>query len=257
MGMTGTDVAREASDMVLTDDNFANVVHAISEGRAVYDNIRKFVGYVFVSNAAEMMPFVILVLFGVPLPLTIMQVLAVSIGTDLFPALALGAEKPEPDVMSRPPRKRSEGLLNTFTLIRAYAWLGMIEAGLALTGYFYAQWLAGWRFGEPFISSGAVYLTATTVTFAGIVMGQIGNAFAWRSERQSIFKLGFLSNRLLLWCILVEIGLMLLLIYVPPFSQIFEMSPPLFEHWILIATFGAILLLLEELRKLFVRSQKP
>ena len=257
MGVTGTDVAREAADMVLTDDNFASIVHAIREGRAVYDNIRKFVGYVFGSNAAEMMPFVVFVMFGVPLPLTIMQVLAVDVGTDLFPALALGAEKPEADVMNRPPRKRSEGLLNFPTLLRAYAWLGMIEAGLALFGYFYAQTLAGWQFGEPFISSGAVYLTATTVTFAGIVMGQIGNAFAWRSERQSIFKLGFFSNRLLLWCIAVEIGLMLLLIYVPPFPQIFEMSPPTVEHWILIGTFGVILLLLEELRKFFVRSRKP
>jgi magnesium-transporting ATPase (P-type) len=255
MGVTGTDVAREASDMVLTDDNFASIVHAIREGRAVFDNIRKFVGYVFVSNAAEMMPFVIMVLFGVPLPLTIMQVLAVDVGTDLFPALALGAEKPEPDVMNRPPRKRKEGLLNYSTLIRSYAWLGMIEAGLALFGFFYAEWLAGWRVGAPFISSGAVYLTATTVTFAGIVMAQIGNAFAWRSERQSVFKIGFFNNSLLFWCIAAEIGLMLTLIYVPPVAAIFGMSPPRAEHWFVIAGFGVILLLLEESRKFVARQR--
>ncbi len=254
MGATGTDVAREASDMVLTDDNFASIVDAIREGRGVFDNIRKFIGYVFVSNAAEMMPFVIFVLFGVPLPLTIMQVLAVDVGTDLFPALALGTEKPEQDVMTRAPRKRSEALLNYSTLIRSYVWLGSIEAGLALLGYFYAQWMAGWRFGEPYISSGAVYVTATTVTFAGIVMAQIGNAFAWRSERQSIFSLGFFSNRLLLWCIAAEIGLMLVIIYLPAIAWVFETSPPSFDHWLFIASFGIILLMLEEARKLYARN---
>jgi magnesium-transporting ATPase (P-type) len=253
MGITGTDVAREAADMVLTDDNFASIVHAIREGRAVYDNIRKFIGYCFCSNAAEMIPFVVFVMFGVPLPLTIMQVLAVDVGTDLFPALALGAEKPEPDVMTRPPRRRSEHLLNFSTLVRSYLWLGLIEAGLALSGYFYVQWLAGWRFGTTLIADGPVYLTATTVTFAGVVMAQIGNAFAWRSERQSIIRLGFFTNRLLLWCIVVEIGLMVVLIYVPPFSRIFGMSPLMLEHWLFILSFGIILLLLEEMRKLWVR----
>ncbi|MBK8810087.1 MAG: cation-transporting P-type ATPase [Acidobacteria bacterium] len=253
MGATGTDVAREASDMVLTDDNFASIVDAISEGRAVYDNIRKFIGYVFVSNAAEMIPFVVFVMFGVPLPLTIMQVLAVDVGTDLLPALALGAEQPGQEVMERPPRKQSEALLNSGILIRAYLWLGSIEAALALAGYFFAQFLAGWRPGGEFVSSGTVYVTATTVTFAGIVMAQIGSSFAWRSERQSIFSLGFFSNRLLLWCIAAEIGLMLALIYTPPLQRIFQMSPPTLEHWMMIGTFGVVLLLLEELRKLIAR----
>jgi magnesium-transporting ATPase (P-type) len=255
MGATGTDVAREAADMVLTDDNFASIVDAVREGRAVYDNIRKFIGYVFGSNAAEMVPFAAFVLFGIPLPLTILQVLAVDVGTDLFPALALGAEPPEPDVMSRPPRRRDEGLLNGPTLVRAYLWLGMIEAGLALGGFFFAQNLAGWTPGAAFVREGPAYLTATTVTFAGIVMAQIGNAFAWRTESQSVFALGFFSNRLLLWCICAEIALMLLLIYVPPFPAIFGMASPSATEWLLIASFGAVLLALEELRKLFNRRR--
>jgi magnesium-transporting ATPase (P-type) len=145
MGITGTDVAREAADMVLTDDNFASIVAAIEEGRAVYDNVRKFVTYIFASNAAELVPFIVFILFRIPLPLTVMQILAVDLGTDLLPALALGAEAPEPDVMRRPPRSRRERLLNLPTLMRAYGWLGMIEAALSLGGYFFAYWLAGWR----------------------------------------------------------------------------------------------------------------
>ncbi|MBS1795636.1 MAG: cation-transporting P-type ATPase [Acidobacteria bacterium] len=253
MGVTGTDVAREASDMVLTDDNFASIVYAIREGRAVFDNIRKFVGYCFVSNAAEMMPFVFFVLFGVPLPLTIMQVLAVDVGTDLFPALALGAEKPEPDVMNRAPRRRRESLLNYPTLVRAYLWLGMIEAALALGAYFYAQWLAGWRPGAAFVADGAVYSVATTVTFAAIVAGQVGNVFAWRSERQSVLTIGFFGNRLLFWCLAAEIGLMLALICIPPVARIFGMAPPLAAHWPVIIACAPLLLLLEEARKFFVR----
>jgi sodium/potassium-transporting ATPase subunit alpha len=130
MGITGTDVAREAADMVLTDDNFASIVAAIEEGRAVYDNVRKFVTYIFASNIPEIVPFIAFVLFRVPLPLTVMQILAVDPGTDLLPALALGAETPEPDVMRRPPRSRRERLLNLPTLLRAYGWLGMIEVSM-------------------------------------------------------------------------------------------------------------------------------
>jgi magnesium-transporting ATPase (P-type) len=149
MGITGTDVAREAADMVLADDNFASIVAAIEEGRAVYDNVRKFVTYIFASNAAELVPFIVFILFRIPLPLTVMQILAVDLGTDLLPALALGAEAPEPDVMRRPPRSRRERLLNLPTLLRAYGWLGMIEAALSLGGFFFAYWLTGWRRGEP------------------------------------------------------------------------------------------------------------
>jgi P-type E1-E2 ATPase len=103
MGVTGTDVAREASDMVLADDNFASIVAAIEEGRAAYENVRKFLNYVLVSNVAEAVPFAAFILYRIPLPLTVMQVLAVDVGTDLFPALGLGAEPPERGLMSRPP----------------------------------------------------------------------------------------------------------------------------------------------------------
>lgn len=128
MGITGTDVAKEAADMILTDDNFASIVGAIEEGRAVYDNIRRFVTYIFASNIPQIVPFLLFVFLNVPLPLTVLQILAIDLGTDLVPALALGSEKPEPGVMERSPRHRDERLLNSRVLLRAYGFLGPIEA---------------------------------------------------------------------------------------------------------------------------------
>jgi P-type Ca2+ transporter type 2C len=249
MGITGTDVAREAADMVLADDNFASIVAAIEEGRAVYDNVRKFVTYIFASNIPEIVPFIVFVLFRIPLPLTVMQILAVDLGTDLLPALALGAESPEPGVMRRPPRSRHERLLNLPTLLRAYGWLGMIEAVLSLGGYFFVYWLAGWHQGAPLPRSGLVYATATTMSLAGIVACQIGAAFACRSHHQASWRLGFASNRLLLIGIAVEITLLLLLIYTAPLQTVFGLAPLGIEHWLLLAAFGPLLLVFEEGRK--------
>ena len=256
MGETGTDVAREAADMVLADDNFASIVAAIEEGRAVYDNVRKFVTYIFASNVPEIVPFAAFVLFRIPLPLTVMQILAVDIGTDLVPAIALGAEAPEPEIMSRRPRPRSERLLNPATLLRAYGWLGMIEAGLSLGGYFFVYWLAGWRPGLSLEKSGSVYVLATTMSLAGIVACQVGNVFACRSIHRSIWQRGLKINRLLFLGIAVELTLLVLLVYAHPLQAVFGLSPLSYKHWLLLASFGPLLLLLEESRKAIARHWK-
>lgn len=257
MGATGTDVAREAADMVLADDNFASIVAAIEEGRGVYDNVRKFITYIFASNIPEVVPFVAFVLLLIPLPLTIMQILAVDLGTDLLPALALGMEKPEPDVMRRPPRSRRDRLLNLSMLLRAYGWLGMIEATLGLLGFFAVYWLAGWRPGEPMADSGALYATATTMSLAGIVACQIGNAFACRSERESIRQVGFAGNGTLLAGIVTEITALLAFIYVPPLARVFSLAPLEPRHWLILASFPLLLLAAEELRKAVMGQLVP
>ncbi len=253
MGVTGTDVAREAADMVLSDDNFASIVAAIEEGRSVFDNVRKFLTYILASNVPEIVPFVAFVLLRIPLPLTVMQILAVDLGTDLLPALALGREPPEPDVMRRRPRRRSERLLSRGTLVRAYLWLGAIEAALSLGGFFFVYWLTGWRPGGPMPDHGNVYLTATTMSLAGIVAAQVGNAFACRSGRESILRLGWSTNRLLLAGLAVELALLLLLMHWAPAARIFGLAPLSGTHWLLLAGFGPALLLCEEIRKALVR----
>ena len=257
MGETGTDVARSAADMVLADDNFASVVSAIEEGRAVYDNLRKFVTYIFASNVPEIVPFIAFVLFRIPLPLTVMQILAIDLGTDLLPALALGKEPPEPGVMDRPPRSRRERLLNLPTLLRAYAWLGVLEATLALGGFFFAYWIAGWRPGEAMTETGALYATATTMTLAGIVACQVGNALVCRSPRRPAFSAGLLQNRLLVVGIAVEIALLVALVYAPPLQRLFGLAPLGAAHWALLASFPFVLVGLEEARKALARRRRP
>ena len=139
MGLTGTDVAREAATMVLTDDDFATIVTAVEEGRRVYDNIRKFILYIFAHAPAEVVPFLVFALSGgaIPLPLTVLQILAVDLGTETLPALALGREPAEPGIMERPPRPRGEGVIDRPLLVRAWLFLGMISAALVMAGFFY------------------------------------------------------------------------------------------------------------------------
>ena len=158
MGVTGTDVAREAADMVLTDDNFASIVAAVEEGRAVFDNIRKFLTYVLTSNVPELIPYLSFVLFRIPLALTIIQVLGVDLGTDMLPALALGAEKPAPGVMNRPPRSRKDRLLPWWLLIRVYFCLGLMESVTAMSAFFFVLISADWHYGQELGRLDPLYL---------------------------------------------------------------------------------------------------
>ena len=183
--------------MVLTDDNFATIVAAIEDGRRVYDNVRKFLFYLFAHATPEVTPFVVFALGGgaIPLPLTVLQLLAFDVGTETLPALALGREPAEPGLMRRPPRERSEGVIRPAMLVRAWLFLGLICAALQMAGFFYVLGGAGWSPGDP---TGAghplhhAYQQATTMTFLGMVMGQIGTAFAARTERASLRSIGVL-----------------------------------------------------------------
>lgn len=203
MGGSGTDVAREAATMVLADDNFASIVAAVEEGRVVYDNIRKFITYIFVHAIPEIFPFLVYALAGgaIPLPLTALQILAIDLGTDTVPALALGREPAEPGTMDRPPRPREAGIISRAMLARAWLRLGSLEALLVTGGFFVVLLAAGWSPGEPTGPGTALhqaYLRATTMTWAGIVACQIGAAFAVRTSRASLREVGLLTNRYLL-----------------------------------------------------------
>ena len=262
MGVTGTDVAKEAADVVLTDDHFAAIVSAIEEGRAVYDNLRKFITYIFASNVPEVLPFILTGLFRVPLALTVTQILAIDLGTDLLPALALGIEKPEPNIMRRPPRRRDQPWLDAGLFLRALPWLGLIEAALCYAGFFYVYTVNGYddflnlprvdllpfveRLATP---EGQVYILATTVFHAGVVAAQIGNAFTCRTEKEKVHRLGFFSNRFLLLGIAVEVALILLLIYSRPLADLFEHLPIPVEYWAGLSLFPLALYGLDRIRK--------
>ena len=257
MGRRGTEVAKEAAEVVITDDNFASIVAAIRQGRTVYANIGKFVTYIFASNVPELVPFLAFVLLGIPLPLTLMQILAVDLGTDVVPALALGAEPAEPGVMDRPPRARGDRLLGAGRLLRAYGFLGVVEAALALGAFFWTYRVAGWRPGGPLAASGDLYRRATTMTLAGIVAAQVGNVFACRTDRESVFRVGLGTNRLVLAGIAAELGVLLLLILLPPLAWLFGLAPLAFAEWGILLLFPPAVFLLEEARKGVVRWARP
>jgi Ca2+-transporting ATPase len=266
MGKAGTDVAREAADMILTDDNFASIVNAVEEGRAIFDNIRRFLTYFQTSNVAEMFPFLAMIFLGIPLPLTLLQILTIDLLTDQVPALALGLEQPEPGVMTRPPKRPNEPILTFGMIIKAYAFLGPLAAMIGLFGFFYRYVEAGWHFGSwatmasfgaaPGITTPAtgIYMAATTMTLLGIVMAQVGNGFAMRTHRESILAVGFFSNKLRLWGILGEILGIAALMYVPFLREVFSTAPLGWHEWAIMALFSPLLLFADEIRKFFLRK---
>jgi magnesium-transporting ATPase (P-type) len=255
MGRKGTDVAREAADMILLDDNFASVVAAVEEGRAVWDNIRRFTSYHFCSNVGELLPFLVwgVSLGAVPLPLTVMQVLAIDLGTDMIPAIGLGTERAEPGTMNRPPRPRTERLLSWRVLSRVYGWVGLWEAFCAMVGFFSSYLLGGWRPFGAMRSSGPQYIQATTMTQTGIVMGQVGAGMAMRTDRRSVFSIGLFTNRFLLVGIAFELVLAVSLIYVPGLNGVFHQGPIGGWHWLILLAFAPIVFFAEEGRKAFFR----
>jgi calcium-translocating P-type ATPase len=260
MGMTGTDVAREASTMVLTDDNFATIVAAIEAGRQVFDNIRKFILYIFAHATPEVVPFLLFALSGgaIPLPLTVLQILAIDLGTEILPALALGREPAEPGLMERPPRPPSEGVIRRSLLFRAWVFLGLIEAGLVLAGFFYVLLEAGWSPGDA-VGEGDplhhAYLTATTMTFAGIVACQVGTAVAARTEHASLRSVGFFTNRLLLWGIASEIAFAAAVVYLPPLQRLFGTAALGPAELAILATFPPVVWGADELRRFLIRRR--
>jgi len=226
MGRSGTEVARQAATMVLTDDDFASIIAAIEAGRRVYDNVRKFILYIFAHLLPELVPFLVFALCGglVPLPLTVMQILAIDLGTDTLPALALSREPAEPGLMDRPPRKRTDAVIDRALLMRAWGFLGVISAALVMGGYFLTLTRAGWHPGNPVGANTPLhhaYLQASTTAWLGIVTCQIGAAFAARTDHASLRSVGVFTNRPLL----VGIGAALLfaatLIYLPALHSLF------------------------------------
>ena len=260
MGSSGTDVAREASTMVLTDDNFASIVVAVEAGRRVYDNIRKFLVYIFAHTTPEVVPFLVFALGRgmIPLPLTVLQLLAFDVGTETAPALALGREPAEPGLMQRPPRSRSEGVIQPAMLLRAWLFLGLIAAALQMAGFFYVLLHAGWHPGDPTGKGSPLhhaYQQATTITFLGMVMGQIGTAFAARTEHASLRSIGVLSNPLLLAGIAFELTLAAAIAYLPPLQHLFATAAPPPDALLLILPFPLIVWGADELRRYLLRRR--
>jgi magnesium-transporting ATPase (P-type) len=258
MGISGSDVAKEAADMILTDDNFASIVNAVEEGRAVYANIKKFTTYIFTSNAPEAVPFILYAFSGarIPLALNVMHVLAIDLGTDITPALALGAEPPEPGVMDRPPRSLKEHVITRGLLARAYLILGPVEGLAAMAAFYFMYWTNGyWGKWIDLPAAGALYRGATGMALAAVVASQIGNLFAERSERIPFFKFPLFRNRMIWIGIATELLLVLGIVYVPFLQTFIGTGAFPLKNWLFLAVWIPALLLVDELRKIIVRRQ--
>jgi sodium/potassium-transporting ATPase subunit alpha len=263
MGIMGTDVAREAADMVLLDDNFATIVNAVEEGRTIFENIKKFITYIFAHGTPEAIPYIIFALFKIPLPLTVMQILAIDLGTETIPALALGAEPPEAAIMryhAGHPKtivqiQSAKGrIIDKALLFRGYIFIGLISAVAVLFVYFYVLYKGGWQWGMVLPMNDLLTRQASTATFLGIVIMQIGNVFACRSLKDSIFRLGFFSNRLVIIGIVVEVILAAFIVYHPFGNRIFGTAPLGLDVWLILFPFSILLLAAEELRKVYIRK---
>ena len=256
MGISGTDVAREASDLVLLDDNFASIVNAVEEGRTVFENIGKFLTYILTSNVPELVPYLAFAFARVPLALTVIQILAVDLGTDMVPALGLGAEPPDPRVMQRPPRSRQDRLLTPGLLVRAYLFLGAFEAVAAMAAFFFVLAATGWQWGQELSVTDVRYRQATTACLTAIVLMQIVNVHLCRSRRTSILSRPLFGNTLITSGIVAEVALILAIDYTAAGNAVFGTAAIGHGAWLVVLPFAVAMLALDEAQKAFVRWRR-
>jgi sodium/potassium-transporting ATPase subunit alpha len=255
MGVMGTEVAKEAARMVLLDDNFATIVAAVEEGRAIYANLERFIGYILSHTVPEVLPYVAFLFLHVPLPLTVVLILCIDLGTDILPALGLGVEPPEAETMHRPPRPRGESLLTAGLLWRSYALGGLLIAGACFAAYFCVLAVGGWHWGQTLAPGAPLHRAAVTVYFATLVACQIANALRRHGAAARHRRIRFLGNRLLALGVVVAVLLVVLLTEVPLGNAIFGTVPLAFWQWGLVTALGAVVYALG--RRPFARVPPP
>jgi magnesium-transporting ATPase (P-type) len=248
MGAGGTDVARESADMVLLDNDFTSIVEGLRLGRATYDNLRKFVYYVYTHNFAELVTFVAFIILGIPLPLLVIQVLAIDLILEIPVSLALITEPPESDILERPPRAKSVKLMGGDTLGRA-AVIGAIVGAVAVLYAFGIWGSGGWHYGISSIADPRVYAMGTTAVLVGIMTGQLGNLISTRVGLHSALRSNPLSNRWIPIGILVELGILVLMVYVPFLQSIFGTASLAPTDWIALFLIAPVVLMIDEVRK--------
>jgi Ca2+-transporting ATPase len=245
MGITGTDVAKEAADMVLTDDNYTSIVSAVEEGRVIFSNIRKFVYYLLSCNVGEILIVFLATLLALPaLPFQPIHLLMLNLVTDGFPALALGMEKAEPGIMERPPRSPKEPIINQ------EMWWGTVFQSILITASTLVAFLLGLRWFEGHIEH------AQTFAFATLSFAELLRAFTARSERIALFRLGIFSNRSMLWAVASSLLVLLAIIYLPFLEPIFHTVPLTLREWGFLIPLALVPAVGAEIRKLFMRSRE-
>jgi Ca2+-transporting ATPase len=250
MGITGTDVSKEAADMVLTDDNFASIVAAVEEGRGVFSNIKKFLMYLLSCNIGEILLMAIAILFGpligLPagvLPLIAIQILWVNLATDGLPALALSVDPPDPDLMIHKPRQRGVSIFSR-PMINFLAGAGIWTAMVSLLVFLWA------------LNSGRSFIEAQCMCFVTLILIQFFNALNCRSEKHSLFKIGIFSNKWMLLAIAVSLGMTIMLVYIPFLQEVFHTYALSLIDWCITLCSASSIFFVVEMRKIFLRHRE-
>ncbi|MBA4336309.1 ATPase [bacterium] len=254
MGITGTDVSKEASNMVLADDSFSTIINAVKEGRTIYENLKKFIFYIFSCNIGELVTVFAAIILGLPAPLTAILILSVDVGTDVLPALALGIDTPEKGIMNRPPRDPKTKIMDKAFVAR-FIYVGLFIGTLVVGTYFWSLLSQGWQWGQALDPDSEIYIESSTFAFTILVLIQMVNAYNSRSSHESVFSLGFFSNLYLIGAVFVSLGVVYLLVEVPFFQEWIHTKELEWYEWFVIIGASFSILLVEELRKLVVRSR--
>jgi P-type Ca2+ transporter type 2C len=242
MGITGTDVSKEAAHMILLDDNFTTIVKAVREGRKIYDNIRKFIKYLLTTNSGEIWTLFLAPLAGLPIPLLPIHLLWINLVTDGLPALALSAEPAEGDVMKRPPRHPKESIFSHGLGAHAI-WVGLLMGGSVLFVQFWS------------IRTGHAHWQ--TMVFTVLCLTQLGHVLAIRSEKESLFTIGIFSNKYLLGAVALTFALQMATIYVPKLNPIFKTEPLTLNELLFTLALSSVVFIAVEIEKLIKRSRTP
>lgn len=248
MGITGTDVSKEAADMILLDDNFASIVKVVKRGRTIYQNLKKFVYYVFTSNVSEFFTVIIGLLLQIPAPIVAVQILAIDLGTDLLPSFSLSLEPSEPNVMKRKPFSSNEKIINSATIWRLIK-VGLIMATGAIVAFILSMKRGGWDFGNKIDTDSVLYMRSTSVTYAVLALSQMANLLQARSENLSVFELGFFKNKYAIGAIVISVAILVSFMYVPFLQENLRMLPIAWQDWVAVAVVFLAVFFFEEGRK--------
>ncbi len=256
MGITGTDVSKEAANMILSDDSFATIVSAVQEGRTIYENLKKFIFYIFSSNIGELILIFGAIILNLPVPLPAILILFVNLTTDVLPAIALGVEPAEKNIMDRNPRHPKQKILNREFILHFF-FIGFVVGALTLIAYMWDLSRLHVTFEQTIGRDSMAYLKASTLAFVLMVTIELANALNSRSVDTSLFKLKFLGNPTLLWSILISFGMALLIVEVPFFQIYFHTASLDASEWLIIGGCSILVIVAEETRKFFKNRRKP
>jgi P-type Ca2+ transporter type 2C len=254
MGISGTDVSKQAADMILADDSYSTIVTAIREGRTIYENLRKFVFYIFSCNFAEVLTVFTAIILRLPTPLTAVLILCINLGTDVLPAVALGIEPPEPGTMHKSPRDPKSKIMD-MPFISRFLYLGILMGLIVMGVYIWTLYRYGWSWGMPLDPHNAIYLKASSTAFVQLIIIQMINAFNSKSERHSIFRLGIFSNLYLIGAIVISVAMTIALVEIPLLQEYLGTTGLNLIDWGIIIGSSLLVLAVEEVRKVFVRRR--